>query len=198
MKNKATHAGTCQVCGRLQKLPDGNLSLHGYTTRCGFFEGVCHGAGALPFEQDKSLIEAAIARAELRAAEIREIQAGLRATVGPEVSKAWASVYFPYRSKFQRAGYEWHEVTVTSETVAYSDGGSYLRFTREKVPGEFDGGAHNRSWTHSDKTLAEVITGMNSRKAASMDKTLTDIAQYVKWQTVRIKDWAPAPLKSLK
>ena len=40
---KATHDGECQLCGRMQKLPDGRLAKHGYTTRWGFFQGVCPG-----------------------------------------------------------------------------------------------------------------------------------------------------------
>lgn len=49
--NKATHSGHCQACGRLQKLPNGKLSKHGYTVEHGFFSGVCRGTNYLPFEQ---------------------------------------------------------------------------------------------------------------------------------------------------
>lgn len=54
---KATHQGTCQVCGAAQKLPNDLLSLHGYTVEHSFFEGVCKGAKNLPFELNKDLIE---------------------------------------------------------------------------------------------------------------------------------------------
>ena len=53
---KATHYGTCQICGNKQKAPDGVLSLHGYTVDNGWFNGICHGAKELPFEQDRSVL----------------------------------------------------------------------------------------------------------------------------------------------
>lgn len=52
--NRATHLGTCQCCLRVQMLPNGLLSKHGYhvTHRGygGFFAGVCRGTDQLPFE----------------------------------------------------------------------------------------------------------------------------------------------------
>lgn len=64
MKTKATHYGTCQLCGSLQKLPDGVLALHGYQVDWNQFHGICHGAGQLPFEQSKDFAEAQIKRSE--------------------------------------------------------------------------------------------------------------------------------------
>lgn len=60
MAKKATHRGTCQCCGREQKLPGGVLSKHGYTTEWGFFEGTCTGAGRLPLEKDRSWLDATV------------------------------------------------------------------------------------------------------------------------------------------
>lgn len=52
--NRATHQGTCQCCLRLQALPLGKLSKHGYCVafrgQGGFFSGTCRGSGELPFE----------------------------------------------------------------------------------------------------------------------------------------------------
>jgi hypothetical protein len=64
MKTKATHYGTCQLCGSLQKLPDGVLALHGYQVDWNQFHGICHGAGQLPFEQSKDVAEAQLKRSE--------------------------------------------------------------------------------------------------------------------------------------
>lgn len=63
---KATHRGTCQVCSRVQKLPDGKLAKHGYQVLGGFFEGTCFGSGHLPLEEDKALVEKSIAWAAQR------------------------------------------------------------------------------------------------------------------------------------
>ncbi len=61
---KSTHKGHCQVCGGLQMLPGGTLSLHGYKVTYGFFSGICHGAKAKPFEQAHDLVDEAIVRAQ--------------------------------------------------------------------------------------------------------------------------------------
>ena len=50
---KATHYGTCQVCGRLQALPDGVLAKHGYDVEFHFFRGVCPGAAHKPLELER-------------------------------------------------------------------------------------------------------------------------------------------------
>tara|TARA_R110002110_G_scaffold35127_2_gene118870 strand:+ start:1895 stop:2725 length:831 start_codon:yes stop_codon:yes gene_type:complete len=49
--NKATTAGTCQICQRQQKLPGGILAKHGYTTRHGYFTGTCKGSDSAPLEE---------------------------------------------------------------------------------------------------------------------------------------------------
>jgi hypothetical protein len=61
---KATHRGTCQVCGRAQAHFKGTIAKHGYTVDWGFFNGVCRGAEAMPLEQEKTITERIIA--ELR------------------------------------------------------------------------------------------------------------------------------------
>ena len=65
MKTKATHYGTCQLCGSLQKLPNGVLALHGYEVDWNQFHGICRGAGHAPFEQSKELAVEEMRRAEL-------------------------------------------------------------------------------------------------------------------------------------
>ena len=54
---KATHTGTCQVCGHEQALPGGELSKHGYDVTFHYFRGVCPGASHLPLEQDRKLAD---------------------------------------------------------------------------------------------------------------------------------------------
>jgi hypothetical protein len=64
MKNKATHYGTCQLCGSLQKLPSGVLAQHGYQIHWHQFSGICKGSGHLPFEKSKCIAEAQIVLSE--------------------------------------------------------------------------------------------------------------------------------------
>jgi hypothetical protein len=64
---KATHIGTCQICGSAQKLPSGRLAKHGYTVEYGWgFNGVCDGSGHLPFEVSKDYAEATLASSKSR------------------------------------------------------------------------------------------------------------------------------------
>lgn len=62
MKNKATHIGTCQLCGCTQMLPNGRLAKHGYSVDYGYgFVGTCIGSGELPFEVSKDFIVKVVA-----------------------------------------------------------------------------------------------------------------------------------------
>jgi hypothetical protein len=74
MKNKATHYGTCQLCGSFQKLPGGVLADHGYNVSWGSFVGTCHGSRRAPFEQDKSYIEAELVRGQRILAELVPVE----------------------------------------------------------------------------------------------------------------------------
>lgn len=64
MKNKATHYGTCQLCGSLQKLPNGVLANHGYQVEWNEYVGICRGSHHAPFELSKDLAEAEVQRCE--------------------------------------------------------------------------------------------------------------------------------------
>jgi hypothetical protein len=84
MKTKATHYGTCQLCGSLQKLPDGVLALHGYQVEWHQFHGSCRGSGHLPFEQSKDIAEQQIALSE-------EFLAKYPVPERPPVTSGWNS-----------------------------------------------------------------------------------------------------------
>ena len=56
---RATHNGTCQVCGNIQAVKsNGRLAKHGYTVEYGFFNGTCRGSDELPLEHDRELADA--------------------------------------------------------------------------------------------------------------------------------------------
>ncbi len=49
---KTENTGTCQICERACKLPNGRVSLHGYKRPgTGWITGNCRGSHELPFEQ---------------------------------------------------------------------------------------------------------------------------------------------------
>jgi len=53
---KATHNGTCQICGNEQAVnaKSGKISKHGYTVEWGYFEGTCPGSGELPLQKGEA------------------------------------------------------------------------------------------------------------------------------------------------
>lgn len=202
---KATHKGECQVCGRTQKLPNGRLSLHGYTTRCGFFEGVCGGADHLPLEQDKSLIEGAIKRAEERAEAIKAEQSVLRAPVAPGTTKTWANIYISYKGAlFMKPGYYETQVEVYAKENQNREGDhKWLTFHYPVQPGQQEAAneRHRELCANSfprKTSIEEVVADGNEHHAQYLEKTVIEIANYIAWQRGRIKNWAPKPLKPIK
>lgn len=97
---KATHNGTCQVCGNAQAIKDGGrLAKHGYTVTWGFFNGTCSGAGETPLEFDTTIARSTIALCEDRAtkleaktlADVTEITYTKRVRGGDDVKHVFAS-----------------------------------------------------------------------------------------------------------
>lgn len=59
---KATHKGTCQICGRQHKVNTntGMLAKHGYTIDFGWFNGTCTGSDNLPYEKSCDMTKKSI------------------------------------------------------------------------------------------------------------------------------------------
>jgi len=53
---KATHIGTCQICGAAHKVVRGGIAKHGYTVG-GYYRGVCDGSDAAPYERGTGALE---------------------------------------------------------------------------------------------------------------------------------------------
>jgi hypothetical protein len=204
---KATHNGTCQICGSFQKLPKGKLSLHGYTVRWGFFSGVCTGSKALPFEQSKDLIEGAIARAKNMLAETRKESADLKSgALKLEGNKAYVHAYFSPNSRRDRGGYKWTVVNVTLEKVTYdpADGGTGFYY-KASYKTDDQARPHDISIPYDmprieDEAamLASVQLMLNAGYAKSeLDSRASQLAQYITWQEERIADWKPTDLKPI-
>ena len=78
----ATHYGTCQLCGSLQKAPGGRLAKHGYDVAYGFFNGVCRGSHELPYEVSCDLLVAILAGIKVSIANYVEAPKPTRTTPG--------------------------------------------------------------------------------------------------------------------
>lgn len=115
MAKKATHYGTCQACGRLQLLPGGRLSDHGYELQHGFRNGVCMGAGHLPLEVSCDIVESSIAAASARCAQAREDADNIEALPYGDLT-CWKRVYHrELSSRTRGAVYLWHKGVVEGE-----------------------------------------------------------------------------------
>lgn len=180
---KATHQGTCQVCGRTQKLPSGNLSLHGYTTQWGFFAGTCHGAKAQPFELSKDLIEEAIERALEYKAECAVHALQARELKDP--MKVWREeVTYKTRGEVR---------TWKQDNLMEVEEGKYQWESEEG--NAFHGG---RVRLGHNETLEDFIAKHNERRGKFWDVEVQRLERYVAWQQNRIKNWKAEPDKLVK
>lgn len=195
----ATHDGTCQICGSVQRLPNGRLAKHGYTTRWGFFEGVCPGSGDLPYEQSIGLILDAAERAEKAAQDLVAQARGLRED--RTGTKTWVRVYVPARwiggGKRAASHYAWREVELREE-VKTTDYGTFSRFLYETEKTDL----HNRTSVVTDevkdyrvKTMEDAVAVGRGQYADSLDDAAAKRLGYAKWQRERIVGWTEQELK---
>jgi len=192
---KATHEGTCQCCGSFQKLPSGVLSKHGYTVDWGYFSGVCQGAGKLPFEQSKDLIEHFIVGAKARAQELLVEVKELREST--DASSVWKNSYRE-GIKYQSGSFFWEQREIKEITKKFSDGEEYYVYEwfysedeptpRHKRNNEVGG------WK---KSLEEVVKEENENYVNKLLKHVSGLNTYVEWQEERIKNWKPKELEAI-
>lgn len=163
----ATHKGECQVCGSTQMLPNGVLSNHGYTVQFGFFEGVCNGSKALPFEQSKALIDMSIERAKnLIIATQKEIES-LK-----ETPLAWKGTY-----NIKKNTYTWDIVELSEDGKMYRD--------------------PKRGWRQNGHygDLNKILHSMSDNRIYFLEQKIEQITNYINWQEKRIQRWEPKPLR---
>jgi hypothetical protein len=172
-------------------MPGGLMSLHGYTTKWGFFSGTCDGARALPFELSCDLVKGYIVRAQSALAGVEAEQAALRT---PATEPFTWVVRWQEGDRYTKGGHKWSRVPVTAETVNY-DGGSYQRFyfERERSTGNTREEIHG-SARYGDDTLLNVCTFHNSKRADYLERDARNLRNYIAWQTERVNTWKPAPL----
>ncbi len=194
---KATHQGSCQICGREQKLPKGRLSLHGYTTRWGFFNGICSGSKELPFEQSIDLIDQRIAECELEIMTLSARSAELKAGV-VDGTKAMVHARV-YRNRYE-ADYVWQNVEIVLEPSYFSDSrnaqmyhATYLGETRTGEK-KMLAALNNENFPN----LYEAQVHLNTNYAVyRLDAHVKQLQQYITWQRERIANWKPTPLKEV-
>lgn len=169
---KATHQGTCQVCGRRQKLPGDMLSAHGYTVQWSCFVGTCWGSGHAPFEVAIDLIQNAIERAEANAHSLTLDAAAAEA----ETDHVWINEFI--RSTRLGPIYEWRHLQVGEVKVGYDV--------------EYVGKDDRR---HRAPTYGKGIAYLNKQYADHLRRLAQKNLDYAAWQRRRIDGWKPHPEK---
>lgn len=200
---KSTHRGHCQLCGSLQKLPSGFLSLHGYKVEQGFFSGVCNGAKALPFEQSTQLIAQHVQLAKDRIARIKATQHELRTTIDAD-TKMRVSTYVKDLHGYGRGGYRFEQVELTATLdEPLLDGWQRIHYSYtdcNNVSGDHfnKGFAGVHPYEMKGATCEELrratVLKYNALHADSMEREVRQLNAYVRWQTDRCKNWKEQPL----
>jgi hypothetical protein len=195
--NAATHIGSCQACGRSQKLPRNVLSLHGYTVEWSFFSGICPGSRHEPFEVSCKLIEKFISDAQTRLSATRvEIETLKHA---PDANIAWVREYISSKNRYQKSGYAWRQVEITStvKTSSTSDF-TWMNFTYVNSDGKVTKLDCYEGDSHYAKSLEAAIAYLNDAYIKGVLLPLCSrLTDYINWQTKRVTEWKPGKLKPI-
>ncbi len=194
-KVKATNAGSCQACGRIQKAPGGYLALHGYTVEWNCFNGQCPGSKHIPYEHDCSLIQRFVNSAQEQHDSLKARIAELNAPATEP--KAWVSEYIPATWQNRHSRYQDRNVTLFSYVKKYEHTGEeYLDIWYFNLEGKF-----KSLHTHSifAKTVLEAATQLNQRYASNeLEPRLKQLKSYIDWQNRRIREWKYTDLLPLE
>ena len=175
-------------------LPGGVLAKHGYTTKWGFFSGVCSGAACRPYETHTDLIERFIANAQQRKDMNEAFIAKLLAP--PTEAKGWVHAYRSGNWQ-EKSGYYWREVEFTMLQGKY-DGKPRAKYANPFKEGEWlDCYQHsiNIDWQADQDNILNYVAAANAKKAQAVAKENEEIQRYIDWQRRRIAEWKEQPLQ---
>ncbi len=189
---KAEFDGTCQLCGRVQRLPNGVLSKHGYTVEWGFFNGQCPGSSGLPYEQSTDLIAGAIVSQQSSIASSQARAAILRDPNSDENtgSTCWVNEYVVDARRL--GAYTWRKVELKHEATAHDD---FVVHTYTYVGAD----QKVKRIDYIPYELKDNVKGvrmhMNEQRAKQVfDKDVEQRTKYVQWLQKRVTDWTAQPL----
>lgn len=197
-RRKATHFGSCQCCGSLQKIPAGVLAKHGYTTKFGFFSGTCIGSGEKPFEKSFDLIERCIQNARVKQIDLRAFKADLLARPEAGTSTAWVRVYRDHRAAQGVTGYQWMPVPLAFTTHESTSGGDAHRWitVQYQHPDKKQLQRVDLYGVHSLDPL-DFVVALNLKRAQAVEVELEAIADYISWQQKRVDTWKEGTLQEV-
>ena len=152
-KAKATHQGQCQICDRLQKLPNNTLSQHGYKVEFGFFNGVCLGSKQEPYELSCNLIKEILPSVNSYVERLYEKKVCLSK---PALTLDCFNYVWIKGSDGMRGYYDWRKGVLTTEKKCNDYGYSW-----EEVSFRFD--EYTTEVRNSENlSLLELATQLNS------------------------------------
>lgn len=179
---KATHKGTCQCCGAIQKITRGKLARHGYTLTFGWQAGTCRGSGRLPFEQSIDLVEDYIKTAEDSAVAYENTACDIEENRG---GKLWLQLGSYVGRKWVQS---WYSVEFETEVREYDDAVVISRYTNP-VTGR--SAYYNYS---GPREMHEALAHWAAARANAFRRDAARQRQYADWQRDRIRDWKPSDL----
>lgn len=184
---KATHEGTCQICGSTQKLPSGLLSKHGYTVNWGFFSGVCNGEGHAPFEKSTNAIEGVIqsVKAQLvHAKEQRQARLVNTETVIVEMSM---------RSNGKRL-YKRCELSAVQVSVDGHYSGLASSYIQEDYNGVWKVVNINTGYMVGANKVDMILSANEFHVRRVLDVEIAQMEKYIEWQSERVANWVEKDL----
>jgi len=178
------------VCGRLQKLPGGILSKHGYTKRWGFFEGTCPGAHYRPFEQAFDRVQVAIDRTKDQVTNMRSLIASLQ-----DLSTVTDKAPYQAYDRSGRMGYYEVEVTVTEEPVFETSSAKVIILTETRGEKTIRHYGSQYGFFHG---VADAILRLRGMKIGRLQRDIEQRERYIAWQERRVREWKPGELQPVK
>lgn len=180
---KATHSGNCQVCMNNQKLPNGELSKHGYTTKWGFFAGTCDGSHNLPYEKSCELVKRSIVTMHKKIVELQDDIAQINAL--PD-----------------NIGYIYQYVKATTDQWKNRVPAHYRwnigKFHKhEKYDFSIQFTANDGTLENNDAgngTILEVKLYHTNRYIRGIENKIAQMNEYIQMQQKRVDDWVEKEL----
>ena len=179
---KATHEGTCQICGSNQKLPSGVLSKHGYNLDFGFFSGVCQGEGHAPFEKSTEAtafvilsVKAQLVHAKKRRQERLENKKTVVATM-----------------RLRTNGQSRHktvELTAVQLTVDQYGSGLTSSYTENNYYGTFKVASIPMPPRYDTSKENMILAANEFHVRRVMDVEIAQMEKYIDWQEERVANW---------
>jgi len=167
----ATHKGTCQICGSVQKLPNGKIAKHGYSVKYSMFIGTCKGSGGLPLEVSNDLIIKSIAIAN-------EMIQGLQANIQSLVSGEKAAYIHIDGKNRQAIMADW---SVENGDEGYQVKQSWVGYTMKP--------AHFRKVTNKETN--------NESPIRFFEGQISELNSFIASQETKLAEWSQQELKSI-